>query len=303
MKYSQTKGSVLYSIIMSKILNKETMFHFSNFYHFSGMTSLSELKSEILTLGERLQVIGLIILAEEGINATAASTDSMKLDEFTDELQNILQVKFRNIKRSSALLGRSPFRKLKIKIRKEIVTLGVEGINPAQDAGTYVEPEEWNKLISDPDVLLVDTRNVYEYRLGSFQGAVDPRTLNFRQFPEKLQKILESQKPKKLAMFCTGGIRCEKATAVARQMGIKDVYHLKGGILEYFERIPSSKSTWNGSCFVFDGRITVNQNLEAKPEPLCSACGQVKTKSPETGEYECHQCMEYPMNKNQVALP
>lgn len=295
MKYSQTSRCMLYIIIMSKSLSKKTQFHFSNFYHFHPLQNLSELKSKIISLAERLNVIGLIILAEEGVNATVASTDISKLRTFTSELQELLQTSFDNIKDSSAYLSRSPFRRLKIKIRNEIVTLGVDGINPMTDAGTYVEPEEWNELISDPDVLLVDTRNVYEYRLGTFKGAVDPRTLNFRQFPEKLYNLIKERNPRKVAMFCTGGIRCEKASAVARQMGIEDVYHLKGGVLEYFERIPRADSAWEGSCFVFDGRITVTQELQAKPEPLCSHCGQVKSRNPDSGEYECYQCFEYPI--------
>ncbi|MEY3018923.1 MAG: hypothetical protein RL336_2058, partial [Pseudomonadota bacterium] len=160
----------------------------------------------------------------------------------------------------------------KVKLKKEIVTLGVEGIDPNRVVGTYVEPKDWNALISDPDVVLIDTRNQYEVDVGTFKGAVSPVTETFRQFPDYVKEHLDPQKNKKVAMFCTGGIRCEKSTAFLKEQGFEEVYHLKGGILKYLEEVPEEETLWQGECFVFDDRVTVNHQLQKGHYELCNAC-------------------------------
>ena len=155
-----------------------------------------------------------------------------------------------------------PFYRMKVKLKKEIVTLGLPGISPKMKVGRYVKPEDWNDLILDPETLVVDTRNSYEYEVGTFKGAVNPETKTFREFPNWASKNLDPTKHKKVAMFCTGGIRCEKSTSYLLEQGFEEVYHLKGGVLNYFDRVPSTESTWEGECFVFDNRVTVNHKLE-----------------------------------------
>jgi len=161
---------------------------------------------------------------------------------------------------------------MKVKLKKEIVTMGVENIDPNRVVGSYVEPRDWNALIRDPDVLLVDTRNYYECEMGSFQGAVDPKTESFRELPDYISENISAEKNKKIAMFCTGGIRCEKSTAYMKQQGFEEVYHLKGGILKYLEEVPESESLWQGECFVFDNRVSVNHKLERGSYDLCHGC-------------------------------
>lgn len=281
---------------MSKILLNRKNFHFATFYKFTPLRKLREFRSELMDKGNSLGLIGLILLAEEGLNSTIAGARD-NIDTFLSYLKSKPGFEDMEVKYSSSTLKRMPFRKLKVKLKKEIVTMGIAGVDPPASRGNYVEPEDWNALISDPDVLLVDARNVYEYRLGSFQGAVDPRTLTFRQFPGTVKALIENRQPKKVAMFCTGGIRCEKASSYVRNLGFDQVYHLHGGILKYLETVPESESTWNGRCFVFDGRITVNHDLEAEPQPLCSTCGQVMLPKEGSDEYECIQCIEYPSQK------
>ncbi len=276
--------------------NKRVQYAFATYYKFTPITNPEQLKAELQRLGDDLNLIGIILLAGEGINSTIAGSRE-NIDSFIAALRSRDGFHDLEVKYSSANLNRKPFRKLKIRIKKEIVTMGVEGIDAAANSGTYVEAEQWDELISDPEVLVIDTRNAYEYRLGSFDRAVDPRTLNFRQFPEAAKNMIEETKPKKVAMFCTGGIRCEKATAYVKNLGIENVYHLHGGILKYLETIPKEKSSWNGRCFVFDGRITVNHNLTAEPEPLCPRCGQVMIQNPQDKNYECVHCEEFPMDR------
>ena len=165
-----------------------------------------------------------------------------------------------------------PFNRAKVKLKKEIVTLGVPGIDPKRVVGTYVNPEDWNSLISDPEVLLVDTRNDYEVKVGSFKNAVNPNTESFRDFPRYVRDHLDPEKHKKIAMFCTGGIRCEKSTAYLKEQGFDEVYHLKGGILKYLEVVPAQETLWEGECFVFDERVTVNLQLEKGNYDQCNAC-------------------------------
>ncbi|MCV6604440.1 MAG: rhodanese-related sulfurtransferase, partial [Porticoccaceae bacterium] len=177
-----------------------------------------------------------------------------------------------------------PFLRTKVKLKKEIVTMGVEGIDPQQVVGTYVKPEDWNTLISDPDVLLVDTRNDYEYQVGTFANAVNPNTTSFREFPQYVKDNLDPAKHKKVAMFCTGGIRCEKSTAYMKEQGFDEVYHLQGGILKYLEEVPSEQTLWQGECFVFDERVTVNHDLERGNYEQCNACRMPITREDQQSE-------------------
>lgn len=188
-----------------------------------------------------------------------------------------------------------PFGRMKVKLKSEIVTFGQGEIHPAQQAGTYVDPKDWNQLIAEPDVLVVDARNAYEVRIGSFQGAIDPQTERFRDFPDYVAQALDPSQHRKVAMFCTGGIRCEKASAYLKQKGFAAVYHLKGGILNYLESVPPEESLWRGECFVFDGRVAVKQGLEPGSYVMCQACGQpVSQQEQQSQQYEpgrsCPHC-------------
>src|SRR5690606_15378493 len=190
-----------------------------------------------------------------------------------------------------------PFYRSKVKLKKEIVTMGVEDIDPTHIVGTYVKPKDWNALISDPDVTLIDTRNHYEVQIGTFKGAIDPNTTSFREFPEYSKKHLDPAKNKKVAMFCTGGIRCEKSTAYLKQQGFEEVYHLEGGILKYLEEVPEDESLWQGECFVFDNRVTVNHQLQKGHYDQCHACRmpiteEDKQHSHYTPGVSCHHCYD-----------
>jgi UPF0176 protein len=268
-------------------------YQFATFYRFAHIDDPEALRADLQNFGEELGIIGIVLLAPEGLNSTIAG-DGPSIEQFLGRIRAIPGFAGTEAKYSSASLARKPFRRLRVRVKREIVTMGIDGIDPATQAGTYVEPHRWNDLISDPEVLLIDTRNVYEYRIGTFEGAEDPRTLNFRQFPDTVKKMIAERRPKKIALFCTGGIRCEKATSFVRRLGIDEVYHLKGGILKYLETVPEEDSRWKGKCFVFDGRITVDHDLEAVPEPLCPDCGQVMTPETVSGEYRCIQCLEFP---------
>jgi UPF0176 protein len=188
-----------------------------------------------------------------------------------------------------------PFYRTKVKLKKEIVTMGVEGIDPKQVVGTYVKPKDWNDLISDPDVVLVDTRNDYEVEIGTFKGAIDPQTTSFREFPQWAKDNLGASKNKKVAMFCTGGIRCEKSTAYMKEQGFDEVYHLQGGILKYLEQVPQEQTLWQGECFVFDNRVAVDHDLKRGSYDQCHACRmpiteQEKTLETYTEGLSCHHC-------------
>jgi UPF0176 protein len=191
-----------------------------------------------------------------------------------------------------------PFYRSKVKLKKEIVTMGIEDIDPNDIVGTYVKAKDWNALISDPDVTLIDTRNNYEVQIGSFKGVIDPHTTTFREFPDYTKENLDPAKHKKVAMFCTGGIRCEKSTAYLKQQGFNDVYHLEGGILKYLEEVPEAESLWQGECFVFDNRVTVNHKLEKGHYDQCHACRMPITEDDKQHEHyvpgvSCHHCHDH----------
>ena len=249
-----------------------THFVVAALYKFVVLEDLPLFQEELRALCAKTQMMGTLLIAQEGLNGTvsAAYDDMVQFVSWLRELPA-----FSDIAIKYALYKERPFHRMKVRLKKEIVTMGCADIYPSQNAGTYVEPRDWNQLIQDPDVMVVDTRNHYETAIGTFKGAVDPQTTNFREFPKWAQDLAdlpEAERPKKLAMFCTGGIRCEKSTALMRQYGFDDVYHLKGGILKYFEEVPSEESLWEGECFVFDSRVSVDHDLKKGNYELCFAC-------------------------------
>lgn len=239
-------------------------------YHFAAMEDYQERRAPILSVCEANKVKGTLLLASEGINGTIAGSRG-GIDAVLAHLRAIPG--FDTLVHKESYAERTPFYRMKVRLKKEIVTLGVgEDGNPLKQVGTYVEPRAWNELISDPEVTLVDTRNDYEYEIGTFKNAIDPKTSDFREFPDYVRENLDPEKNKKVAMFCTGGIRCEKATAYMLSQGFKEVYHLKGGILKYLEEVPEEESLWEGECFVFDERVSVGHGLEVGDYELCRAC-------------------------------
>lgn len=238
-------------------------------YKFVELDNHQSLQKPLLDLMEQYSIRGTLLLAHEGINGTVASTR-----EGIDALLAWFgyDARLSNISCKESFHQEMPFNRSKVKLKKEIVTMGVEGIDPKHVVGTYVKPTEWNSLISDPEVFVVDTRNDYEIELGTFQHAVNPKTDTFREFPGYVKENLDPEKHKKVAMFCTGGIRCEKSTAYLKEQGFDEVYHLEGGILKYLEEVPAEESLWEGDCYVFDGRVAVNHSLEKSEYELCNAC-------------------------------
>lgn len=238
-------------------------------YRFAKLPQFEALREPLTELCNKHDVRGTLLLASEGINGTVAGTEA-GIAALIDYIEAIPELKGLELKYSTA--SKLPFYRLKIKLKREIVTMGVEGIDPLQSVGTYVAAEDWNDLISDENTILVDTRNDYEYAIGTFEGAIDPCTTTFREFPEWVEQHRDELEGKKIAMFCTGGIRCEKATAFVKGLGFDDVYHLKGGILKYLEDIPAEQSMWEGECFVFDERVSVGHGLVEGDIELCRAC-------------------------------
>ncbi|TWT84482.1 putative rhodanese-related sulfurtransferase [Planctomycetes bacterium CA13] len=239
-------------------------------YRFIRLPDFENLKSPILETMIAAQVRGTLLLASEGINGTIAGT-RQGVDAVIAYLKQ--DARFADLEVKESLCDTTPFKRSRVRLKKEIVTLGVEGIDPNDSVGTYVAPENWNDLISDPDVVVIDTRNKYEVAIGTFQGATNPETDTFREFPKFVDENLDPKKHPKVAMFCTGGIRCEKSTALLKKRGFKEVYHLRGGILKYLETVPSEQSKWNGDCFVFDQRVAVSHGLQVADHLMCFACG------------------------------
>lgn len=261
-------------------------------YHFVILEDFENLRDPLHKVMEDNSVKGTLLLAKEGINGTIAGAR-----EGIDTVLNWLRSDPRLAKVDSkeSYDDEIPFYRTRVKLKKEIVTMGIETIDPKQIVGTYVEPKEWNDLISDPDVLLVDTRNDYEVAIGSFKNAINPETEVFRQFPKFVEENLDVKKHKKVAMFCTGGIRCEKSTAFLKTQGFEEVYHLQGGILKYLEVVPAEESLWEGECFVFDNRVAVNHDLEKGSYDQCHACRMPITEEDKlhdnyTQGVSCHHC-------------
>jgi UPF0176 protein len=227
-------------------------------YRFVQLDNFEALRQPLLQVMLDNQVRGTLLLAAEGINGTVAGAGA-GVEKLLDFLRQ--DPRLRDFDCKLCYDAEMPFYRSRVKLKREIVTMGVDGIDPA-NSGTYVSPADWNRLISDPEVTLIDTRNDYESAIGSFENAVFPNTSSFRDFPAYAAENLDPKKHRKIAMFCTGGIRCEKSTAYLREQGFDEVYHLKGGILKYLEEIPPSESLWHGECFVFDNRVSVNHALE-----------------------------------------
>jgi UPF0176 protein len=219
------------------------------------------------------KIKGTLLLAEEGINGTIAGF-SENIHGLLNYLRTnpLFENRFADLEHKESFSSEHPFYRMKVKLKKEIVTLGVAGVSPTKLVGTYVKPEDWNTLISDPEVLLIDTRNDYEVDIGTFKGAIDPKTTTFREFPAYIAEHFDKTKHKKVAMFCTGGIRCEKASSFMMDQGFEEVFHLQGGILKYLETVPEAESLWEGECFVFDQRVAVKHNLEVGEFDQCYAC-------------------------------
>jgi UPF0176 protein len=242
-------------------------------YRFSSFESPADLQPPLQQLCEANGIRGTILIAQEGINGTIAGS-AEGIAAVIAHIRALPGCAELDVKYSGAV--KMPFHRMKVRLKNEIVTMGVDGIDPKREVGTYVQPEDWNALISDPDTIIIDTRNDYEVAIGSFEGAIDPKTKAFRDFPEWFREhraalTANSNKPK-FAMFCTGGIRCEKSTAFLKAEGIDDVYHLEGGILRYLETVPENESKWQGDCFVFDDRVSVKHGLELGSLELCHAC-------------------------------
>ena len=263
-------------------------------YRFARFPDFEAFRQPLFEAMLAAEVRGTLLLAAEGINGTIGGS-RLGIDKVLDFLQQ--DERFAGLEVKESYVDDNPFYRTKVKLKKEIVTMGVQDIDPSEIVGTYVDAEDWNELISRPDVLLLDTRNKYEVEIGTFDGAVNPETDSFREFPEYVARHLDPGNHKKVAMFCTGGIRCEKSTAYLRQQGFDEVYHLKGGILKYLELVPESESKWQGECFVFDNRVTVNHKLEQGAYDQCHACRMPITEQDKESEYyqkgiSCHHCCD-----------
>lgn len=246
------------------------MFTVAALYHFAPLGDAPERREALLEFCAARGIIGTLILAAEGINGTVAAPDRDAILELIAHLRGWPGFAGLEWKESDAEIA--PFRRLKVRLKREIVTMGQPGVDPLGQVGTHVDPAEWNALISAPDVAVIDTRNGYEVAVGSFEGAVDPGTASFREFPDWWEANREALAGKRIAMFCTGGIRCEKSTSFLKAQGVEDVFHLKGGILKYLEEVPAEQSLWRGECFVFDERVAVGHGLEPGSHVLCRAC-------------------------------
>jgi len=242
-------------------------------YHFVSLPHCKTLREPLLNFCISKNIKGTLLLADEGINGTVAGSEKA-IHAFLDFLKNdpLFEDHFKNLGHKESWSDKHPFYRMKVKLKKEIVTLGVPGVSPTKVVGKYVKPQDWNSIISDPEVILIDTRNDYEYAIGSFKNAINPKTTTFREFPEFVKIHFDPKKHKKVAMFCTGGIRCEKASSFMMSDGFNEVYHLEGGILRYLEEVKPEESLWQGECFVFDQRVAVNHELEVGSYNQCYAC-------------------------------
>lgn len=267
-------------------------------YKFVDQPDFAALRAPIAEFCCARGIRGTLLLAEEGINGTVAGTPEA-IDALVSWLEdgNLFGGRFRGAEVKFSQAGSMPFHRMKVRLKSEIVTLKAPEANPGRQVGTYVAPEDWNALIADEDVIVIDTRNDYEVALGTFEAALDPKTRTFTEFKDYVASELDPQKHRKVAMFCTGGIRCEKASSYMLSQGFEEVFHLKGGILNYLETVPESESRWRGECFVFDERVSVRHGLEIGEAQLCRACRQPLTpedrQRPEFIEgLQCHHCAE-----------
>ena len=265
-------------------------------YHFveQPQGNLEEKKHSLLDIGRAHNIKGTLLIAPEGVNGTISGNENA-IQEMLDAIQSCLSIEKINWKRAS--YHENPFYRFKVKIKREIVTLGQNSKQVASRTGQYVQPKDWNALIDDPDVMVIDTRNHYETAIGRFPGALDPDTENFRDFPDFVQRELLQDKKKKIAMYCTGGIRCEKASNYLIDNGFEQVYQLEGGILQYLEDQPESENRWQGDCFVFDNRVSVDKTLSKGQYDQCFACRSPITCSDKQHPHyqagiSCHHCFD-----------
>jgi UPF0176 protein len=263
-------------------------------YHFTHFDDIAAIQGPLLDLCKSRGISGTLLLAPEGINGTIAG-DRAGIDTVIAHIRALPGCADFEWKESTATVP--PFHRMKVRLKREIVTMGQPDVDPATTVGHYVAPADWNALIQSPDVAVIDTRNDYEVAIGTFDGAVDPQTKTFGEFPAWWEENKERFHNKKIAMFCTGGIRCEKSTNFLIGQGVEDVYHLKGGILKYLEEVPQEDSTWDGDCFVFDARVSVGHGLKEGPHELCYACRRPILPTDKTRpEFEegvsCHQCTD-----------
>lgn len=271
-------------------------------YKFVSLEDYRELREPLLACCQAQEVKGSLLLAGEGLNGTIAGSR-----EGIDAVLAYLKAdpRLADLSHKESLDSSQPFYRMKVKLKKEIVTMGVDGVDPNTVVGTYVKPADWNSLIDDPGVLVLDTRNDYEVAIGSFKNAVDPQTDSFREFPDYVREHYDPAKHKKVAMFCTGGIRCEKASAFMLNEGFDEVYHLEGGILKYLEEVPVEESLWQGECFVFDNRVAVDHSLEKGSFDMCHGCRwPINAEHKLSEHYEegvcCPQCYEQ-LSKEQLS--
>lgn len=245
------------------LLNGRMAYKVCAFYQFAALPDYRELREPLRAFCDDLSLKGSVLLAQEGINGTIAGAPAA-IDAFAHELADgaIFGGRLSNLELKCSTAAAMPFGRLKVRLKKEIVTLGDAGADPSRQVGIYVDAAEWNALISSPDTLVLDTRNAFEVAMGTFQGAVDPDIKSFGQFKDFAAEQLDPAKHRKIAMFCTGGIRCEKASAHLLARGFTEVYHLKGGILKYLEQVPEAQSRWRGECFVFDERVALGHGLQ-----------------------------------------
>ncbi|MFB9947423.1 rhodanese-related sulfurtransferase [Rhizobium puerariae] len=282
-------------------------------YHFARFERYESFRDPLQDFCTENGIRGTLLLAREGINGTVAGSDEA-IARLLAYLRS--QPEFAKLEHKESRASKMPFLRMKVRLKKEIVTMGVEDIDPNRIVGTYVDPRDWNALISDPDTIVIDTRNDYETAIGIFKGAVDPKTRTFREFPDWVKNNPGLHNKPKIAMYCTGGIRCEKATAFMKEQGFEDVYHLKGGILKYLEDVPQEESLWEGACFVFDERVSVEHGLKEGNHRLCHACRNPITAEEITSPYyeegvSCSNCyhtrteedrLRYRQRQHQIAL-
>jgi len=252
------------------------------FYKFVRLPDFAEKRDSLLSQCEAQGIRGTILLAAEGINGTIAGS-RQAIDSVLSFLRS--DPRLVDLEQKESYADSVPFDRMKVRLKKEIVTLGLPEIDPSDRVGTYVSPQEWNELISDPEVTIIDTRNEYEVSIGTFRGAKNPKTASFRQFPDYVRNHLDPTKHKKVALFCTGGIRCEKATSFMMEHGFQEVYHLKGGILKYLEEVPAEESLWQGECFVFDQRVAVREGLAIGTHEMCQSCGHPISEADKTSPH------------------
>ena len=263
-------------------------------YKFVTLAYFTELKQPLLDTCNAAGIKGTLLLAEEGINGTVAGSRE-GIDQLLAWLRS--DPRLHDVDHKESYSSEPPFIRMKVKLKKEIVTIGIPDVSPTKTVGTYVQGKEWDALLDDPEVVVIDTRNEYEYAVGSFENAVNPHTETFREFPDYVRKELDPKKHKKVAMFCTGGIRCEKASSFMLEEGFEEVFHLEGGILKYLEQTKPEEQKWQGECFVFDERVTVDKQLNKGSYEMCHACRMPITEAEmQRPEFEhgvsCHNCID-----------